>query len=174
MNVDFYERIWMWAAVVIVVLFMSFVGVSTFGQGITPPSHVETIDPRTAFTDPRFARIGVPTEGADGTIEVQIVAIMFSFAPNEIRVPPGRRIRFRLTSGDVTHGFMIAGTNVNSMIVPGYISQFTTTFDRPGDYLLTCHEFCGSGHHAMHGRVIVTADASIVKDTTVTHEGTHR
>jgi cytochrome c oxidase subunit 2 len=174
MNVDLYERIWMWAAAVIVVLFMSFIGVSTFGQGITPPSHVETIDPKAAFTDPRFSRLGVPTEFADGTIEVQIVAIMFSFAPNEIRVPPGRRIRFRLTSSDVTHGFMIAGTNVNSMISPGYISQFTTTFETPGDYLLICHEFCGTGHHAMHGRVIVAADAPVVKGTPGTHEESHR
>ena len=44
----------------------------------------------------------------DGTIEVQMVALMFAFAPNEVRVPAGRPIRFRLTSADVTHGFMIA------------------------------------------------------------------
>ena len=33
MNIDFYERIWMWMAGVIVVLFMSFVGASTFSGG---------------------------------------------------------------------------------------------------------------------------------------------
>ena len=173
MNIDFYERIWMWMAAAIVVLFMSFVGASTFGQGIHPPSHIETIDPTTVFKDPRFSRIGTPTELPDGTIEVQIAAIMFSFVPNEIRVPPGRRIRFRLTSGDVTHGFMIAGTNVNSMIVPGYISQFTTTFATPGDYLLICHEFCGTGHHAMHGRVIVDPAAPVATGAAPAHQGAH-
>ena len=91
----------------------------------------------------------------DGTIEIQMVASMFTFTPNEVHVPAGRPIRFRLTSVDVTHGFLISGTNANAMLVPGYITQFTTVFSPPGDYLLVCHEFCGNGHHAMFGRIIV-------------------
>jgi cytochrome c oxidase subunit 2 len=180
MNIDFYEKIWMWTAGAIVVLFLAFVAVTTFGQGLHPPSHVETIDPTKVFQDPRFSRVGTPTELADGTIEVQIAALMFAFVPNEIRVPPGRPIRFRMTSADVTHGFIVAGTNANTMIVPGYISQFTTTFDKPGDYLVMCHEFCGNGHHAMHGRIIVDpaatvgkADATTVKTDTTAHGGAH-
>jgi cytochrome c oxidase subunit 2 len=173
MNVDLYERIWMWAAAAIVVLFLAFVGVSTFAQGIHPPSHIETIEPSKVFQDPRFTRLGVPTELADGTIEIQMAAVMFAFVPNEIRIPPGRRIRFRLTSADVTHGFVIAGTNANTMVVPGYISQFTTTFDTPGSYLLMCHEFCGNGHHAMHGRVIVEPGAPVVSIPAPAHEGAH-
>ena len=59
---------------------------------------------------------------------------MFAFVPNEIRVPAHRPITFRLTSADVTHGFEIVGTNGNTMLVPGYVSQFTnprvTVFDR--------------------------------------------
>jgi cytochrome c oxidase subunit II len=175
MNIDLYERIWMWLAGVIVVGFLTFVGATTFAEGIRPPSHVETIDPAKVFQDPRFSRVGVPTELADGTIEVQVITMMFAFVPNEIRVPPGRRIRFRLTSGDVTHGFIIAGTNANTMVVPGYIAQFTTTFDTPGDYLLMCHEFCGTGHHAMHGRVVVDSEAPVVKDTaSAGHAGEHQ
>ena len=173
MNVDFYERIWMWVGAGIVVLFMAFIGVSTLAQGIHPPSHVETIDPGKVFQDPRFSRIGTPTELPDGTIEVQVAAIMFAFVPAEIRVPPGRRIRFRMTSADVTHGFMIAGTNANTMIVPGYISQFTTVFDTPADLLLVCHEFCGNGHHAMHGRVIVDANAPVAKASGAPHQEAH-
>ena len=41
------------------------------------------------------------------------------------------------------------------MLVPGYISQFTTVFTRAGNYLIVCHEFCGNGHDAMSGRIIV-------------------
>jgi cytochrome c oxidase subunit 2 len=155
MNIDLYERIWMWAAAAIIALFIAVIGVSTAAYGWHPPSHVETIDPAKVFADSRFAKIGQPVLLPDGTVEVQIAAVMFAFAPNEIRVPAGRRIRFRLTSADVTHGFMIPGTNVNTMLVPGYISQFTTVFTRPGDYLIVCHEFCGNGHHIMSGRLIV-------------------
>jgi cytochrome c oxidase subunit 2 len=70
-------------------------------------------------------------------------------------VPAGRPVRFRLTSADVVHGFMVAGTNANAMVMPGYVTQFTTAFPTPGDYLIVCHEFCGNGHHAMFGRVLV-------------------
>ncbi len=155
MKIDLYERVWMWAATLMIAMFMTIIGVSTFAQGQHPPSHVETIQPSQVFTDPRFSKIGQPTMLADGTIEVQMAAVMFSFVPNEVHVPAHRPIRFRLTSADVTHGFMIAGTNANAMLVPGYISQFTTVFTRPGDYLLVCHEFCGNGHHQMSGRIIV-------------------
>ena len=155
MNIDFYERIWMWAAAVIIAAFVAVIGVSALAFGLHPPSHVETIEPSKVFTDPRFSNLGAPVEHPDGTIEVQMVAVMFAFAPNEVRVPVGRPVRFRLTSVDVTHGFMIAGTNANTMILPGYISQFTTVFPRAGDYLIVCHEFCGNGHHAMAGRIIV-------------------
>lgn len=155
MKIDVYERIWMWAAAVIIAVFVVTIGWSAAAYRLHPPSHVETIDPTKVFSDPRFSKIGQPVEHPDGTIEVQMAAIMFAFVPNEVRVPAGRPIRFRLTSADVTHGFMIAGTNVNTMVVPGYISQFTTVFPRTGDYLIVCHEFCGNGHHVMSGRIIV-------------------
>lgn len=155
MNVDLYERIWMWAAAVIITIFIVVIGASSVAYGLHPPSHVETIEPSKVFTDPRFSRLGESIVLPDGTIEVRMVAIMFAFAPNEVRVPAGRPIRFRLTSADVTHGFMISGTNANTMLMPGYISQFTTVFPRAGNYLLVCHEFCGNGHHVMAGRIIV-------------------
>lgn len=59
---------------------------------------------------------------------------MFTYNPAEVHVPAGKPVTFRLTSIDVTHGFQIVGTNGNTMIVPGYSSQFTTTFAQPGAY----------------------------------------
>ncbi len=58
---------------------------------------------------------------------------MFSFTPDPIEIPAGQPVTFRLTSRDVIHGFEVVGTNANAMAVPGYVSQFTVTFDRPGD-----------------------------------------
>lgn len=157
MNVHIYERIWMWAASFLIALFITVVGVSSYAYGLHPPSHVETIDPAKVFTDPRFAHLGTPLALPDGTVEVEMVASMFNYTPNEVKVPAGRPIRFRLTSADVTHGFLVSGTNANAMLVPGYISEFTTVFPTPGDFLLVCHEFCGNGHHAMFGHIIVEA-----------------
>jgi cytochrome c oxidase subunit 2 len=153
MNVPLYERIWMWAAGGIVVTFISMVFAGALGIALQPPSHVETVDPARVFTDPRFAARGV-TVSPNGATVVS-VGMMFTFDPREIRVPAGRPVTFRITSSDVTHGFQIVGTNANTMVVPGYVSQFTTTFARPGEYLIVCNEYCGLGHHQMYGKLIV-------------------
>ena len=80
---------------------------------------------------------------------------MFSFTPDPIEVPAGRKVTFRLTSSDVIHGFQVVGTNANAMVVPGYVSQFSVTFDTPGEYVIACNEYCGTMHHAMVGKLIV-------------------
>lgn len=154
MHIDLYERFWMWSAGAIIALFFGSIVVALAGQGTRPPSHVETIDPSTVWSDPRFAQRGV-TRNPDGSVTVTMVAMMFTFQPNEVRVPAGARVTFRLTSPDVVHGFEVVGTNANTMVVPGYVSQLTTTFTKPGEYLIVCHEYCGLGHHAMMGKLIV-------------------
>jgi cytochrome c oxidase subunit 2 len=61
----------------------------------------------------------------------------------------------RSTSADVVHGIMIQGTNINTMLVPGYISEQSMRFDKTGDYLMPCQEFCSFGHEGMWGKVRV-------------------
>ncbi len=158
MHVDFYERLWMWGAGGIIALFLGVTAFVTVSQGRHPPSHVETVDPRTIWTDARFADRGVRTD-ADGNVTVTMIALMFAFQPNEIRVPAGRSVTFRMSSSDVVHGFQIVGTNGNTMVVPGYVSQFTMTFETPGEYLVVCNEYCGLGHHGMFGKLIVEGGA---------------
>jgi cytochrome c oxidase subunit 2 len=155
MKVHLYERIWMWAAAAIIVIFVGTILVTAGAQAVQPASHFETIDPATIGEHPEFAAPAVTTR-ADGTVVVSVLASMFSFGPDPIEVPANRPILFRLTSSDVIHGLQVAGTNVNAMAVPGYVSQFTYTFRKPGEYLITCHEYCGLSHHAMVGKLIVT------------------
>ncbi len=70
---------------------------------------------------------------------------------------------FRATSGDVVHGFLIEGSNVNTMLVPGYISTISTRFDAEAEHAMPCHEFCGMGHEGMWGRVKVIDKAAFTK-----------
>jgi cytochrome c oxidase subunit 2 len=151
MNVPLYEKIWMWAAGALILAFVVTVGATTAGSALRPPSHVETIDPTTVWSDSRFTARGVTVDSTGATVVA--VALMFAFAPNELRVPAGRPVTFRLTSADVTHGFQIVGTNGNTMLIPGYVSQFTTTF-KPGEYLVVCNEYCGLGHHVMAAKLV--------------------
>jgi cytochrome c oxidase subunit II len=153
MNVPLYEKIWMWAAGGIIAAFIAIVLVTAVGGALQPPSHVETIDPTKVFTDPRFAHPAVTVTATGATVVA--FAMMFAFTPAEIHVPAGKPVTFRMTSADVTHGFLIVGTNANTMLVPGYVSQFTTVFQRPGEYLIVCNEYCGLGHHLMSAKLIV-------------------
>jgi cytochrome c oxidase subunit 2 len=155
MNVPLYEKIWIWAALVIIAAFAVTVTVGYASSALQPPSHVETIDPAKVFTDPRFAQRGVTVTDKGAT--VVMVAMMFAYNPAEVHVPAGKPVTFRLTSIDVTHGFQIVGTNGNTMIIPGYVSQFTTTFQQPGEYLIVCNEYCGLSHHLMSAKLVVEA-----------------
>jgi len=154
MNVDLYERIWMWAAGVVIVTFLAAIFLMAGMQAVHPASHLETVDPTKLAEHPEFGNPRVTTR-PEGSVVVTVVATMFAFSPDPIEVPANRPITFRLTSGDVLHGLDIVGTNANAMAVPGYVSKFTVTFATPGEYLITCHEYCGLYHHAMVGRLIV-------------------
>jgi cytochrome c oxidase subunit 2 len=152
--VELYERIWMWIGAGIIVLFLGSILVPAVTMAVHPPSHIETLDPTTLSTHPEFAA-GAVTTHPDGRIVVSVVANMFSFGPDPIEVPANRPVTFRVTSGDVIHGFEVIGTNANAMAIPGYVSQFTITFPKPGEYVIACHEYCGLMHHAMVGKLIV-------------------
>jgi cytochrome c oxidase subunit II len=55
----------------------------------------------------------------------------------------------------VIHGILVTSTNVNTMVVPGYVAQVHTEFTRSGDLLMPCHEYCGLGHSQMIATVRV-------------------
>jgi cytochrome c oxidase subunit 2 len=152
MHVEVYERIWMWIAAVLVVVFVGVIAGTAAMGAIQPPSHVETVDPAALGTHPEFAAPAVK-ENPDGSVTASVVAGMFSFTPDPIEVPAGRPVTFRLTSLDVIHGFQVVGTNANAMVVPGYVSQFTVTF-KPGEYVIACNEYCGVMHHQMVGTLV--------------------
>jgi len=154
MNVEFYERIWMWAAVLLLVLFVGTILVTATSEAIRPPSHMETIDPGALADSPEFSNPAVIVR-PDGSVVVSVVAQMFSFSPNPIEVPANRPVTFRITSADVDHGFEILGTNANATVLPGYVSQFTMTFTKPGVYTIGCNEYCGLLHHNMTGMLVV-------------------
>jgi cytochrome c oxidase subunit 2 len=153
-HVHAYEKAWMAGAAAQILVFVGVIGWSAFAQGMYPPSRVETINPTTVYQDARFAKPGV-SDLPDGGTQVVVVAQIWSYVPGEIHVPAGRPVTFRITSPDVTHGFLVVRTNVNVMVVPGYVTQVTTTFPKPGEYLIVCDEYCGTGHHTMSGKLIV-------------------
>jgi cytochrome c oxidase subunit 2 len=157
MKVDLYERIWMWGVGVMLAFFFATLANASIRHGFHPPSHVETIDPRKVFQSQQFRRQGVSVDQR-GRVHVTVVGMMFVWMPAELVLPAETPVTFHLTSADVIHGFQIVRSNGQSMVIPGYVSQFTTTFHE-GEYLVACNEYCGIGHHTMAGKLRVVPKA---------------
>ncbi|MDO8502715.1 MAG: hypothetical protein Q7S20_12810 [Gemmatimonadaceae bacterium] len=158
MKIDLYERVWMWGVGVMLALFFGSLANASIRHGFHPPSHVETIDPKKVFQNPLFSRQGV-TVDAGGAVHVSVVGMMFAWLPGEMVLPAETPVTFHMTTVDVIHGFQIVRTNGQSMVIPGYVSQFTTSF-KPGDYLIACNEYCGVGHHTMASKLKVVPKGS--------------
>jgi cytochrome c oxidase subunit II len=155
-----------WAAVAIAILALLVV-VATFAalyHGAMPQSRVETADPQTLHLGGEFieSNLGSTLE-PDGTVTVRAVGQQYSFTPSCILVPTDKPVTFRATSADVVHGFLIDGTNINLMLVPGYISSLGARFDTPGERLMPCHEFCSVGHEGMWGRIKIIDKAAFAR-----------
>ena len=157
MKVDLYEKIWMIGVSAMLVLFFSVIAYESVAMQRMPPSHVETIDPKTVLADARFNPQGVRM-GADGSVHAHVVGLTFAWMPGEMTLPAGKPVTFHITSVDVTHGFQIVRSNAQAMVIPGYVSQFTTTFDA-GEYLVVCNEYCGVGHHTMFAKLHVVPES---------------
>ena len=150
------ERRWAWVVLAIMGLLVAMMVFTGLKWAAMPPSRVETIDPRTLHIEGEFVESNLGTSvAADGRVTVRIVAQQYSFEPQCIVVPAEMPVTFRATSTDVIHGFVVGTTNANTMLVPGFVATFTTTFARAGEHLMPCHEYCGTGHEAMWARVQV-------------------
>ncbi|RQH02222.1 cytochrome C oxidase subunit II [Paraburkholderia dinghuensis] len=150
------ERRWAIAMVLLVSVLVAMVVYTGLHWAMMPPSRVETVDVTSLHMSGEFVEpnLGSAVE-SDGSVTVRLIAQEYSFTPQCLLVPAGVPITFRATSADVIHGFLITDTNLNSMVEPGYVSTFRTTFDRTGDHLMPCHEYCGPGHQGMWAHVKV-------------------
>ena len=99
----------------------------------------------------------------DGSVTVRAIGQQYSFTPSCMLVPADTPVTFRATSADVVHGFLITGTNINLMLVPGYVSSLPARFATPGERLMPCHEFCGMGHEGMWGRIKIVDKAAFAR-----------
>ncbi|MFP3913296.1 MAG: cytochrome c oxidase subunit II, partial [Actinomycetota bacterium] len=73
---------------------------------------------------------------------------------NEIHVPAGEEILFRLESGDVIHSFWVPQAGPKRDMIPGQPNELVLSFDDPGVYRGVCAEFCGLQHAKMQLSVV--------------------
>ncbi|HBI05296.1 MAG TPA: cytochrome C oxidase subunit II [Paenibacillaceae bacterium] len=156
MNIDIprLEKIWLWIGGAMIVVFLAIIGFMGLSMGLHPPGQMRTLAPELVDTTAPFNTPGLVPIGTN-EYRATVVSRIWTFQPNNMTIPVGSTVHFEVTSPDVVHGLYIPGTNVNIMAVPGHITEYTYTFKKPGEYLVLCHEYCGTGHQNMMGKVTV-------------------
>lgn len=154
MKVHTYEKAFLRVGGAVLVACAGALVYASVGMGMHLPGRGGQLNPGRVYQTAPFNQPGV-RETAPGKYEVVMVAQAWAFVPGEIRLPVGAEVTFLATSADIIHGFEVAETRLNMMLIPGQISRATYRFDQPGEHLLICHEYCGRGHHTMAGKVIV-------------------
>lgn len=132
----------------LMVLFTGLVVYASVGLGIKLPTCENHVKP---FKQGEV----IPRE--NNSFEVHYLAKMWAFEPAELILPEKAEVDLYVSSLDVNHGMNIVGTDLNLMAVPGTVNAAHYRFERQGDYLVVCHEYCGLNHQNMFGKIHVVA-----------------
>ena len=87
--------------------------------------------------------------------EISIIAKQFSFSPNPIKLKFNERVKLKITSTDVIHGFSAPELNIDEVISPGKETIIDFTPSKKGTFTLLCSITCGTGHSGMRGNIII-------------------
>jgi cytochrome c oxidase subunit 2 len=159
-----YETRWALLMSAVIFMLLAMIVFTSLHWATMPPSRVEVIDASTLHLQGEFIEDNLGTAvDSNGNATVHLLAEQYAFRPHCLVLPEGEPVTFRATSSDVVHGMQIMGTNVNTMLVPGYVSTFVATLRGAGEHSIPCHEFCGVGHASMWARVQVLPKAAFAR-----------
>ena len=73
----------------------------------------------------------------------------------DLHLKVDRPVKIELRSLDVLHNFYVPQFRAKMDTLPGIITYYWFTPTKTGDFEILCAEFCGTGHYAMRGYVLV-------------------
>jgi cytochrome c oxidase subunit 2 len=88
---------------------------------------------------------------------------------NEIHLPVGEPVEFRLESNDVIHSFWIPALGGKMDMIPGRVTRLALTPTRTGVFRGVCAEYCGTSHALMRFYVVVEEKEEF--DRWLAHQG---
>jgi cytochrome c oxidase subunit 2 len=102
-----------------------------------------------------------------GAYEIQVRAQQWNFLfeyPNGVTsdtlyVPRDRKVKMKMSSADVLHGFYVPAFRVKYDILPNRYTSVWFEATKEGDYDLFCTEYCGRDHSDMNKIVRVVSPA---------------
>ena len=74
---------------------------------------------------------------------------------NEVMLPEGVPVTFRLKTDDVIHSFWIPSISGKMDMIPGRVNELTVTATETGRFRGQCAEFCGLSHPLMAFEAVV-------------------
>ncbi|MBP7694410.1 MAG: Sec-dependent nitrous-oxide reductase, partial [Anaerolineales bacterium] len=113
-----------------------------------------SVDP-TAITSEDDARV----ERNGANVEIWMSVIRSHYKPERIEINQGDHVVWHLTSlertPDATHGFALAGYNINLSLEPGETQTIEFDATQAGTFIYYCTEFCSALHLEMMGYFLV-------------------
>ncbi|WP_370328069.1 cytochrome c oxidase subunit II [Euzebya sp.] len=98
-------------------------------------------------------------EAEEGDLVIEVIGHQWWFevrypeagvtTANEVHLPVGERVEFRLSSADVIHSFWIPQLAGKIDMLPDGPTSLVVIADEPGEYPGQCAEFCGLQHARM-------------------------
>jgi cytochrome c oxidase subunit 2 len=108
----------------------------------------------------------LPAPGPDAALTIDVTGYQWWWevhygelgvtTANEIHIPVGQPVDFRLTSRDVIHSFWVPQLHGKLDLNPGHVTVIRLEADAPGNYWGECAEYCGIQHAQM--RFVVVAE----------------
>lgn len=80
-------------------------------------------------------------------------------ASNQLYLPNGRSVHFKVQTKDVLHDFWVPAFRWKIDAVPGITTDYRVTPKKLGDYPVVCAELCGLGHAVMRQTAHVLPEA---------------
>lgn len=96
-----------------------------------------------------------PVMATEDVKEFTVTAKSWAFDPGTITVHKGDKVRLKITSVDVTHGFKLEDFNVKLNLEPGKTQIVEFVADKAGTFSFFCSVYCGEGHRQMKGQLVV-------------------
>ena len=74
---------------------------------------------------------------------------------DDLHILINQPVKINLRSIDVLHDFYVPQFRAKMDMVPGVVTYYWFTPIKTGNFEILCAEYCGTGHYAMRGRVLV-------------------
>lgn len=136
------------------------VGISTLVLVATTIWTMKTL--ADVVSPPREAKLTIEVTGHQWWWEARYFsekpAEIFTTA-NEIHIPAGEPVRFKLIGGDVIHSFWVPALAGKTDTIPGQTNITWLQAERPGVYRGQCTEYCGKQHANMAFFVVANEPA---------------